>query len=73
MRLTGEPIAAPSTFHKIDPGKISRCYGGIIPRGIMSLMGNTALSFRVLPCSSISLIMPNAGSAGTEVDKAVTS
>ena len=35
-------------------------------------MSNTVLSFMVLSFSSKSLIMPNAGSAATEVNKAVT-
>ena len=33
----------------------------------MSLTGNTVLSFRVLSFSNRSLIIPNAGSTGTEV------
>ena len=40
---------------------------------IMSLTGNTVLSFTVLSFSSRSLIMPSAGSSGTEVNRALTS
>ena len=40
---------------------------------IMSLTGNTVLSFRVLSFSSRSLIMSSAGSTGTQVNRAVTS
>ena len=39
----------------------------------MSLTSNTVLSFRVLSCSNISLIISNTGTTGTEVNKAVTS
>ena len=39
----------------------------------MSFTGNTVLSFRVLSFTNRSLIMPNAGSTGTEVSRAVTS
>ena len=39
----------------------------------MSLTGNTVLTFKVLSCSNGSLIMFNASSTGTEVNKAVTS
>ena len=39
----------------------------------MSLTGNTVLSFIVLSFSYRSLIIPSAGSIGTEVNGAVTS
>ena len=39
----------------------------------MSLTGNAVLSFRVLPFSNRSLIMPSIGSIGIEVHRAVTS
>ena len=39
----------------------------------MSLTSNIVLFFRVLSFSDRSLIIPNAGSTGTEVNKAVTS
>ena len=39
----------------------------------MSLTGRSVLYFRVLSFSNISLIVPNAGSTGTKVNKAITS
>ena len=38
----------------------------------MSLSGNTVLSFRVLSFSNRSLIIPGAGSIGTEMNRSLT-
>ena len=73
MGLTGDPMATPSTCSYNWPWKDKYVlWRRNHNKWIMSLTGNTALSYRMLSCSNKQLIMPKAGSTRTEVNKAVT-